>query len=938
MAAVTLFAFGAPLHAEDKLDFAAPVPADDTIKVMGTLPSGMRYWIRPHQKPRGSVTLVLHVASGSVQEDKDQRGYAHFVEHMAFEGSKHFPPGTVVPYFASLGITFGLHQNAHTSFAHTEYSIQMPSYTEASFARAVLFLADVTQALSFVPEEVEKEIPVVLEEFRYRGGLEGRLWRATTPLLFHGSRYAFRQPIGDKDDVRAATAEKLRAYHETWYRPDRTTLVVVGDVEPAAVEKEIQKAFGAWKRPAKDPPDLRMGTLTPKGIRVGVHDDPDEHYTRVTLTHNRRVSQPETLGDVRHALLDHLAVRLMNARLEYLRRTKVALYAYAWMRQDKLVPGLELVELGASGREGSWIGCLREVVHEVERVHRHGFTQDELDRERASLLARYDSLPEQTSDQIATGYGRTLAGGMEPIAASTWERVTRASLPEITAADVTNAFRALFDLDDATIMLSVPEAQNQMLPTEPEVLEYYKEAREDKLATWAERNASLVVASVLEKDPEPGEVEKRTEDKALGIVSFHMKNGVRVNLRTLRTPGRVQVRVGFLGGRIEETEENLGITDLAFTSLSCDGIATRRVDPDTVTRYLMTRQMGFDFTFDQASIDYDVWAARSDLDDAMRLLYLLLTEPTVHYNAFKEARERTYSWRWSAQRDVADAADQARRWQMSGQDARWRAPDYEAYEKITEEAAQAWLARIVRTAPLEVAIVGDIGPEDGEALARRWFGSLPAREDRRKALRKLRRAKSWKGPVRREETVESSDPGAVVILAWRVAEGLDEATRSALDHAAYVIDARLHDELREQEGLSYDVAARFAESDVEGLDHLEVSLTTDPAKAAKAAEVARRIVQTLAKDGPSPTELETVGRQWSALLDLSKDRASRWLSRLTRLDLDDRAVEDVSRRLSAWRSPDGALLARTIRNVLQDANLVQVIALPKPAPKDGAGK
>jgi zinc protease len=916
--------------AED-LDLAAPVPFDPDIKIRATLPNGMRYWIRQHKKPRGAVSLVLNVASGSVQETKEQRGLAHFIEHMAFNGSKHFPPGTVIPYFSSLGIPFGSHQNASTSFSCTEYSVDMPSYTEATFERALCFLSDAARDIRFDAEEVEKEKPVVLEEFRYRGGMRGRLWAKQAPLLLKGSRYAFRMPIGKKDRVSAATPEILRAYHDTWYRPERTTLVVVGDIDPAEAERAIKKAFEGWEKPDAPPPKLRMGRLIARGLRVGVFDDPDEHHARVTITHTRRTPPRKTYADLRRRLIEDLGVRLMNARFQYLHRSKGALFSHASMYLSSLVPGVEMIECSAAGRKGTWISLMREIVHEIERVNRDGFTPDELMVVRSNLLARYDDASKSSSSDIASSLQATLARKQDPVGTETWERVGRALLPKITARDVTHAFRALFDLDNVAIVLSLPEEKDALqLPNEPEVLEYYKEAREDKLRTWSQRNAKLRVDSILAEDPEPGEIASRTEEKGLGVTSLVMKNGIRVHLKKHDRTGRVYVRVNFLGGQIEETEENRGVTDVAFGSLDSDGIATKDTNPDMVTRYLSTRQTDLACRFDESMIRYDVWGTKKDLADGMRLLWLVLTQPYVHYEATRTARRRWYGWHWGTKRDAGEMADHLIGWHMSGSDPRWRMPSWEEYEKATDEKALAWMKRIVETAPMEVAIVGAIDAKEGEALACRWFGSLPKRPDRLKKLNELRRVKAWTGPVREQQDVESNDPSAVVELAWRGPGRENERERVALDHAATVIDARLFGEVREEQGLCYAVSAWYASEDVDGMDRLSIHITTGPEKAKRAVAIAREVVLRLVKEGPTKSELEAAERQWRTHVDEADRRPSHWLRLLTRLHFDGRTLEDVKARLADRTKADGALIKEALAKVVKDANYIEVVSLPKP--------
>lgn len=627
---------------------------------------------------------------------------------------------------------------------------------------------------------------------------------------------------------------------------------------------------------------------------------------------------------------------MMRARLEYLRMTKSALYAYAWMRASPLVPGLDMIECGSAGQAGRWIGCLREVVHEVTRVHRFGFEQNELDRVRERLLDAYDTPRRSTSAQLASGYQRDLRRKDKPIAPRDWERLTRHCLPGITVEETSRAFRALYDLDHVSIVLSVPEPDDgEMLPNHAEVLEYYKEARTDKLKTWRERNANLQVASVLAKDPEPGRIEKTSRHEGLASTSWVLANGVRAHTRRLDKPGRVWVRVCLHGGRLEETAKNVGITELAFGSIENDGIAAQGLHPDKAARYMATRQISLDCWHGPTAVTYGVSTTPKDLTDAMRLLWLLLTKPQVHYNALKDTREYFYGRNWNTRRDPGRMAGHLLEYRFSGKDPRWSMPDWQQISELEEKAVQAWMERIVLGAPMEVAIVGDIEPKAAEAIVARWFGSLPERDaDRQVELMKKRTVKAWKGPIRMHEEVPSHDPAATVLVAWRGVGPREHADRAALDHAAHLIDARLFEELRGEHGLSYNVSARYAHDDVERMGYLVVDLKTDPKRAKEAARIARKVVREFAKEGPTAAELASVAQQWRALAKEGEREASTWLRRLARLHLDGRSPEDAAARVEADLTVDRARMKKVLATVVQDERLCEIVTIPVPPKKD----
>src|SRR5688572_11400566 len=224
------------------------VPVDPLITV-GTLPNGFRYYIRENRQPQGRAELRLAVNAGSVLEDEDQRGIAHFVEHMAFNGTRNFPGNAVGSFMQSLGVRFGAHLNAHTAFDETVYELQIPTNNPAVLDRSLLILEDFAHRVSFEPEEIDKERGVILEEWRLGLGAGERIQNAQFPLLFKGSRYADRMPIGNPDIIRNVSYARLRQFYADWYRPDLMAIIVVGDINKATLEPQIRSRFGSIPAP-----------------------------------------------------------------------------------------------------------------------------------------------------------------------------------------------------------------------------------------------------------------------------------------------------------------------------------------------------------------------------------------------------------------------------------------------------------------------------------------------------------------------------------------------------------------------------------------------------------------------------------------------------------------------------------------------------------------
>ena len=277
----------APQAVPPELSLDRPLPVDPAVR-SGTLPNGMKYFIRQNGRPAKRVSLRLAVNAGSIQEEDDQRGLAHFLEHMAFNGTAHFKPGELITFLESIGARFGPHVNAYTSFDETFYMLDVPGDREGYVDKAVTVLADFASGISLLREEVEKERGVVLEEWRGRLGAGSRLTDKQLPVIFQGSRYADRLPIGTPEVIKGAPGERIQAFYRKWYRPDNQAVIVVGDVDPAEAEKLILKHFDGIARPAAPLPSVNRDVPGNKDTLFSVATDPEAQGSTVTLGFKHR--------------------------------------------------------------------------------------------------------------------------------------------------------------------------------------------------------------------------------------------------------------------------------------------------------------------------------------------------------------------------------------------------------------------------------------------------------------------------------------------------------------------------------------------------------------------------------------------------------------------------------------------------------------------------
>src|SRR6185436_7513305 len=420
-----------------KLDDLVPVDPQITV---GRLPNGFRYYIRVNRLPQGRAELRLAVNAGSVLEDEDQRGLAHFVEHMAFNGTLHFPRLDVVNFMQSLGMRFGAHVNANTSFDETVYKLQIPTDNEAVIDRSLLILEDWAHNVTFDPVEIDKERGVVLEEWRLGLGADERIQDAQFPILLNGSRYAARLPIGKPEIIQNVNHDRLKQFYTDWYRPDLMAVVAVGDFDKATIEAQIKSHFASI--PAAPSPKPRPAYAVPDqpGTAYSTITDPEATATRISVSSKMAARPQETIGAYRQHMVERLFAAMLSARLDEIARQQGAPLLRAQSYRGLFVRTEEITSLDALVASGGVERGLGALFTEVARVARFGFTATELSREKLNLqrglqrsVIEKDKSP---SGPLADEFVRNFIQA-EPIPGIVYEfGLNQRFLPEITLEEV----------------------------------------------------------------------------------------------------------------------------------------------------------------------------------------------------------------------------------------------------------------------------------------------------------------------------------------------------------------------------------------------------------------------------------------------------------------------------------------------------------------------
>ncbi|UCF34138.1 MAG: insulinase family protein, partial [Phycisphaerales bacterium] len=514
-----------PLHAR-------PLPSDPRI-ITGKLDNGVTWQYRRHDNPPGKMWVLIHVRTGSLNETDAQQGLAHFMEHMAFNGTENFPPGELIPYFESIGMEFGPDLNASTFFDQTMFMLFLPDAEIPQVEKALTVLSDYAFRNLLLIEEIDAERGVILEELRSRKSpyqrIRDRLW----PELYEGSHFANRLPIGKEEVIANAPREQFEDYYRTWYRPENVTVVMVGDAPHEAYIPLIDKWFGQYRpdRPARPQKGPEFKPFTKQ--RAIVVTDPELSDCDVEMYNIRPGRPPTTTAEQwRTQLVEYIANWIMGRRFDVLITRGQAAYLQASTYVTDFFQDALLSHGWASGEAADWNKMLEQLVLEVSRAREHGFTEYELNLAGKEILADAEHAvkTEPTLDARSIAMGMIAAvNDEEPVLSAEQElALTREFLPTVTLAEVNASFRKHFEPGTFAYVVKTPDQESVSVPSKDVVLAAAR-------AAWARKTEPFQVeeapTGLLARLPEPGSVVEEAYDEDLEITDAWLSNGVRLHHR-----------------------------------------------------------------------------------------------------------------------------------------------------------------------------------------------------------------------------------------------------------------------------------------------------------------------------------------------------------------------------------------------------------------------
>ena len=772
---------------------------------IGKLNNGLTYYIRENHKPEKRAELRLAVKAGSILEDDNQQGLAHFDEHMAFNGTKSFPKQDIVNFLEKSGVRFGPDLNAYTSFDETVYMLQVPTDSPNVLKKGFQILEEWSQDVTYDDTEIDKERGVVIEEWRLRRGAENRISMKHIPIELYKSHYADRLPIGKKEILDSCSHDALRKFYHDWYRPDMMAVFAVGDFNKEEIEKLIKEHFSHLKNPEKERERTQYPVPDNKETLVSIATDPELTRASVDVIFKRDTSSQSTATDYRTEIISGLSAAMLNARLNELLQKSNPPFIYGYNYDGRFIGPKQAYFLGASVKEKSILDGLEALLAEAFRVKQHGFTTTELERHKIQALRgmenAFNERDKTESRQLIDEYIRNFLNN-EPIPGIEVElNMYRQFLPGITLQEVNKQTQGRITEGDRVITVSAPQKDSIKVPTEAEVLSLMKKVSAEPLDPYIDKVSEEPLVSHL---PAPGKVVEEKKIASLGVTEWNLSNGAKVILKpTDFKNDEILFSAYSVGGTSLVPDKDFLSAALATTIIQQSGIGD--FDEIALQKKLSGKLVNVGPSISDLSEGFSGRAAPQDVETLFQLVYLYGTTPRKDSTAFTSLVTRYKAMLQN--RSVSPEAAFADTNQVTITNYHYRSRPFTTAlidEINLDKSISIYKDRFADFSDFIFFFVGNFKIDSIKPLIEQYLAALPS----------LNRKETWKDVgvnppkgVISKQVMKGIEPKSSIRLTFTGTFEWTQQNRYDFNSMLDALDIKLREVLREDKGGTYGVRA-----------------------------------------------------------------------------------------------------------------------------------
>ena len=872
----------------------------DPSLVMGQLESGVRYVIKPNDEPPGRASIRLYMDVGSLMEEDDQQGMAHFLEHMAFNGSKHFPAGQLVEYFQRLGMAFGADTNAHTSFLETVYQLELPKVEDKLLDDGIKLFRDYLDGMDLGEKEIDRERGIIQSEKLARESVEWRTMMAGFKFAMPEAKISSRMPIGIDETLKTMGRPRFVDFYESWYTPRRAVVVAVGDLKPEQVIKHLEKHFAGAKAKRGEKPNPDFGKVSSgRGLVAMLHTEMEAPSTTISLEITRPAKgKPDSSARRRELMVRDLGDMMLNTRFEELAKVEAPVILGGESYSYDYLDFVDINGVQVKCKPEQWKEALSLAEQELRRAIEHGFTEAEFEEAKAGIL----KMAKMRAEQAASRKSRDLASQIVSTLAA--KRVftdpaddlkrVEAALATVTRQEALGAFRAGWDSPDIQLFAG----GNLKLEGDAagQLMDVFKESQQKPVSAPEEKQVTEFAYTDFGA---AGKVASREEVKDLEITLVKFANNVRLNVK--KTPfekGVARVMISFGGGLLEVPADKPGLALFAegvsadphggsSSTFTAGGL--EKHSADELRQILASKQVSVDFSVGTGRSGNDAFTLSgrttpADLGVQLQLLTAYLTAPGYREESERQFRQGLDALYQAVQHTDSGIMSSAVETFIHSGDNRFGIPPREELEKRSNAELKAWLEKPLRESYMEVAVVGDVEPDRVIELVAATLGALPERAAAKADFSTARKVCFPDQPKRKDFKFKTEIPRAIALAYWPTTDMSDIQKTRRLSLLGAILDDRMRLKIREEMGDSYSPMAHHLPSDsFTGYGYMFAYITLKPEQLDKVGGIVQSLGAELAREGSiSEDEFDRAPKpQLSQIEQMRRDNGY-WLGRVLR--------------------------------------------------------
>jgi zinc protease len=892
--ALLLLLFPAANYAQDLKDTDA-IPFDANVR-KGTLKNGLTYYIRKNTKPENKVDLRLVINAGSVLENDDQQGLAHFMEHMCFNGTKRFPKNQLVDYLQSIGVKFGQHLNAYTSFDETVYFLPIPSDNPEKLEKGFQIIEDWAFNANLTPEEIDKERGVVLEEYRLGLGADKRMEDKYIPKMMYNSQYANRLPIGKKEILENFKYDKLVSFYKDWYRPNLMSVIVVGDIDVAVMEQKIKDHFDKYQNPADEKPRKTFEVPNHKETFVAIESDKEAAQTQVQLLYKdygvRKVKK--SISDLKDQVVETLFSTMLNNRLNELTNSPTPPFTYGFTYHGgTFARNKEAFQSFAMIDEKKQLEALKVLVSENERVKKFGFTAGEFERAKSEILSSSENQfkdRDKTNSENFVWECQSNFLEQSPMPGIEWEYDNiQKILTTINLAQVNGFIKDFIKDDNRVVVITSPEKEGLKKVTEKEVLAAITINTND-LKPYEDKAVAL---GLLRNPVKAGSVVKRETNDKIGATTLTLSNGAKVTYKkTDFKNDEILLEAVSFGGTNLYSNDDLKKTQFANGGLIEAGFSA--LNQNDIDKFMAGKIANVAPYISNVSEGFRGSTTPKDLEYAFQMLHAYFTDLNFDKDAYEGFKQKQSNFTenlisqpnfYFQQEFYTYLNKENPRWNgIVPTTEKWAATDYQlAYNKYKERFANA--------GDFEFFFVGNVDDAKMEDFAKTYIASLPSNGTRESP--KDLGYRLLKGDIKKVVN-KGKDPKSNVTIMLYGDAVYDANEAYLLKAAGDILNIKLTEVIREKESGVYTISSRGSMNKVPyGSFNFNISFPCGPENTEKLITATLAELDKIIADGPTQVDLDKFKQ--AELLEYKKQMKENryWMANFIKSYTNTSKPEDV---------------------------------------------